>query len=947
MDKYKSLYKTNTRTSPRQRNLCLRNLQENRRHQQRTEQYLQARNIGVIEQNEDAGKSGKKRTAKEYDGQKENISNNQITNNTNISCNASNPNVWRRQNEYLKRFTEWKKSKKSSQQMSTTSKEKKPFMPVGSASLSFVPKDHKQFTAPAGLKNPLIYKHTTTHRTRKSIYKVNSPPKRAKLREEERMKIPFSMRYKAAQLSSSRAKLARDKKQESNQGQIPHKTTSAAAFKDSTEKLTLNNLVCAFDNPAVPTFPRAVKYPAIASKLPSKTTTIIKTQQTQIAKQPLSKTRPIIERITSKVGANTGAIKKGSTIQMKRETDKLKESCKNTKLGTNMKNKQVNAIKTRSMKNSIALKNLLLKEDISEIVQTPIDFNCVNSYMEVVTSTQIKKPPAIESTHASVQPCLNISEQSLQSPHKEVVEKPRVFNFMRYSLVDNSVCDQEEVQENEIIKDVVTPQLNNEEQIASESNDAKTPEKNEVNQTATNYVSPFVTLSRGKVSRREEANKRNSIYLQFENEGSLHNSTLKANFAEIMKEDVAVRRTLESVRYFRQQLQDEIDRLHCLCDTWETYKQENMEKLQEMNGDDMINVAIGQTKLLTSKKFMQFRELIDRCEARATGIGIVPDDGSENTKRINDADLEGFWSMLKLQIENLDKRFDNLTRWKVNDWNDPGELVITEKKSKPKMIKVQKNKVAINKPSSLISMVRKMQAEARRNKAKQLKEESQEAGGNLTPVISSLRRPSICRNLTPRQGSGERTPNHISVTVKNRKSFSKAATVLLLPAGKKRSSLVPEEASPNQLISPSLKQFNKNLDSFQNFIEARKSDLICRKNLYETPPVINDGRRKTMVDSALETPRAECKSILKTPGTAKSKLKNVMFNEKLRVKKFNFLINDNNENGQISEEEATNGSHEEDLATFRENLGEDERTYTLRSRKIQLRPSNEIVIPGK
>ncbi|KAL9877550.1 uncharacterized protein ACN2A1_012647 [Glossina fuscipes fuscipes] len=168
---------------------------------------------------------------------------------------------------------------------------------------------------------------------------------------------------------------------------------------------------------------------------------------------------------------------------MKRETDKLKESCKNTRLGTNMKTKQVNAIKTRGMKNSVALKNLLLKEDISEIVQTPIDFNCVNSYMEVVTSTQIKKPPAIESTHASVQPCLNISEQSLQSPHKEVVEKPRVFNFMRYSLVNNSVCDQEEVQENEIIKDVVTPQLNNEEQIASESNDTKTPEKNEVNQT--------------------------------------------------------------------------------------------------------------------------------------------------------------------------------------------------------------------------------------------------------------------------------------------------------------------------------------------------------------------------------------------------------------------------------------------------------------------------------
>lgn len=154
MDKYKNLYKNNTRTSPRQRNLCLRNLQENRRHQRRTEQYFEARNIGVIEQNEDAGKIEKKRTAEECEAQKENISNNQIAN---ISCKANN-SVWRRQHEYLKRFTEWKQTKKSSQQMSTKSKEKKPFVPVGAASLSFVPKDHKQFTAPPGLKNPLIYK---------------------------------------------------------------------------------------------------------------------------------------------------------------------------------------------------------------------------------------------------------------------------------------------------------------------------------------------------------------------------------------------------------------------------------------------------------------------------------------------------------------------------------------------------------------------------------------------------------------------------------------------------------------------------------------------------------------------------------------------------------------------------------------------------------------------
>ena len=139
-------------------------------------------------------------------------------------------------------------------------------------------------------------------------------------------------------------------------------------------------------------------------------------------------------------------------------------------------------------------------------------------------------------------------------------------------------------------------------------------------------------MSRGKVSSRKEKEKRNSIYLQ-----------------EAPTTPVEVRRTLEAVRYFRKLLEDETTRLLSLCDKWLIDKTENLERLLETGADGMIDVTIGQAKLLTSKKFVQFKGLIDRCEAGATGVGAIACDGSEDTKPVNAVDLEGFWSMLGIQ----------------------------------------------------------------------------------------------------------------------------------------------------------------------------------------------------------------------------------------------------------------------------------------------------------
>jgi len=109
----------------------------------------------------------------------------------------------------------------------------------------------------------------------------------------------------------------------------------------------------------------------------------------------------------------------------------------------------------------------------------------------------------------------------------------------------------------------------------------KTPPRRESNGMP-NYLSPFVSVSRGKVNSRCEKEKRNSFYLPDE------------------ESPLEVRRAIESVLYFRLQLENEIARLQALCEEWDAYSKENEARLQETGGIDMINVTIGQTRLLTN-----------------------------------------------------------------------------------------------------------------------------------------------------------------------------------------------------------------------------------------------------------------------------------------------------------------------------------------------------------
>ncbi|XP_032597012.1 guanylate kinase-associated protein mars isoform X3 [Drosophila grimshawi] len=342
---------------------------------------------------------------------------------------------------------------------------------------------------------------------------------------------------------------------------------------------------------------------------------------------------------------------------------------------------------------------------------TPLDFAHNNNLFQAqATSTQCKS----NNSSANLFEAYNLSpvqvgekscakRQLLPSKSSNVQEK-RKCNFVRCSEANELIVSPSKPEIDEMTVMPVTPQRDPEVQP--------------------NYLSPFVSVSRGKVNTRAEAEKRNSIYLQRQDQ-------------EKPEASVLVRRTQESVLYFRLQLDNEIRRLHSLCDEWHLYSNQNKTQLHETGGMDMIDVAIGQTKLLTSKKLMQFKDLIDRCEAGATGIGMRPNDG-ESTKVVLVEDLEGWWDLIRLQSDNLNKRFDNLIRWKANNWLDPDTVVL---QSNPNVHVKNKKKATAKASSHLKDFLRKAYANKRNNEASECLKEM-----NLTLERRSLNRTFVVRD---------------------------------------------------------------------------------------------------------------------------------------------------------------------------------------------------------
>ena len=113
-----------------------------------------------------------------------------------------------------------------------------------------------------------------------------------------------------------------------------------------------------------------------------------------------------------------------------------------------------------------------------------------------------------------------------------------------------------------------------------------------------------------------------------------------------------------SVAHFRAILSKETSNLEQQIAHWSnvleqciTHEQANIEEgtVEDEEESGVIRSTIGQAKLLISKRFKQFSGLIDGCERNK---GPLP-------TRLDD--LLGFWEMISYQVDDVKKKFDQLS----------------------------------------------------------------------------------------------------------------------------------------------------------------------------------------------------------------------------------------------------------------------------------------------
>ncbi|KAL3268345.1 hypothetical protein HHI36_007461 [Cryptolaemus montrouzieri] len=221
------------------------------------------------------------------------------------------------------------------------------------------------------------------------------------------------------------------------------------------------------------------------------------------------------------------------------------------------------------------------------------------------------------------------------------------------------------------------------------------------------YISPFVTSSRGKTAARKEFVQRKSLGM---------NSSMSSSDPRSPK---------AAANYFTKILNDEIERIENKCSEWQSYKQ-NSNLTEDACG--LIDMTIGQSNLLISKKFNQFRGLIEACRSN-----------DESEMKIQCEDLHGFWDMIYKQVDNLEKRFENLEDMKKNDWLEEAPKSKTPKKRKGKGKKKQKAKAT----TAASSLLKEAILAARKKKA----EEQANLNGSLVVEISK-RTPKLNKSIS-------------------------------------------------------------------------------------------------------------------------------------------------------------------------------------------------------
>ncbi|XP_031356420.1 guanylate kinase-associated protein mars-like isoform X1 [Photinus pyralis] len=358
-----------------------------------------------------------------------------------------------------------------------------------------------------------------------------------------------------------------------------------------------------------------------------------------------------------------------------------------------------------------------------------------NIYKKIKGKDQFKVAPS--STYKFKAP-VNVKPLNMKSPTKSKARRKidfvlndtsskqtRVSNNRSYK---NSAMTKKTSSDIKVIKTTTTTVKETYRKCESNEDGARyvTPVKND---SPVAYISPFITVSRGKENaRREYHNRRFNLFESPTASGVQKNMTPKAG-----------------ARYFENLLQIQEQRLTQLCCSWETY---SYTQNPPEEACDMIRMEIGQTKLLMRKKFTKFQELIGQCK------------NSNGDKIVTCLDLHGFWDIILIQINNLDSRFENLDRLKTNNW----EEILPVAPTSTKQVKLKK--VSNTKRKGVKSSLQDLIKEQRKKNMKEIKNSPMivvtTPRSKLADISNILHESAV---VTPRnqRAMPERTPKQHSI----------------------------------------------------------------------------------------------------------------------------------------------------------------------------------------
>ncbi|KFO86696.1 Disks large-associated protein 5, partial [Buceros rhinoceros silvestris] len=155
------------------------------------------------------------------------------------------------------------------------------------------------------------------------------------------------------------------------------------------------------------------------------------------------------------------------------------------------------------------------------------------------------------------------------------------------------------------------------------------------------------------------------------------NETIPTDTTALEAKSGDIREQEHDVPYFRSILRSETEKLMSQCLQWDG----RLELDIPGDAQDLIRTTVGQTRLLIAERLKQFEGLVDNCEFK------------RGEKETTCSDLDGFWDMVHFQIEDVNKKFDDLKKLQDNEWQPldvPSKEIIKKKAvpngvSKPKL----------------------------------------------------------------------------------------------------------------------------------------------------------------------------------------------------------------------------------------------------------------------